>query len=57
MSKSSIDHFDQYFGSKLTWVSSITKINPPKHKICHDFSENEPCIQTADYVAGSVCHI
>jgi uncharacterized protein DUF3800 len=55
MSSASRDHFNLYFSDKMRWKNSIFKRNQSvKTKIYHDYSHNEPCIQLADYLAGSI---
>lgn len=55
MSKTAIHSFNDYFARKVSWrlidsgrTSNIT------NKVFHDNSQNEPCIQIADYIAGSL---
>jgi hypothetical protein len=55
MSKGSRDHFDNYFSGKLSWTSQITKVPPiATTRIFHDYSHHEPCVQIADYIAGTL---
>ena len=52
MSKKSRNEFDKYFSNKIAWLTSPDKIS--KHIIFHDYSHQEPCLQVADYLAGSL---
>jgi hypothetical protein len=55
MSKTSRDHFNGYFARKIDSMAYILKISSLiSNKIYHDHSHDEPCIQIADYVAGSI---
>jgi hypothetical protein len=55
MSKSSREHFDQYFSYKVETLSNTLKIsNHITNQVFHDHSHDEPCIQIADYAAGSL---
>jgi hypothetical protein len=49
------ESFNQYVIDKSSWVS-IVECNdfPPEILLKHDVSQNDPCLQIADYVAASV---
>jgi hypothetical protein len=55
MSKTSRDGFDSYLGRKISYL--LFETNADRNvttKTFHDFSHQEPCIQLADYVSGSL---
>ncbi len=55
MSREARQHFDSYFSDKLSWKQFIKDIDTPiKPMVFHDHSHQEPCIQIADYIAGSL---
>lgn len=55
MSREARQHFDSYFSDKLSWKQFIKDIDTPiKSRVFHDHSHQEPCIQIADYIAGSL---
>lgn len=55
MSKNSRQEFSNYFSNKMQWSRSDRKINQSiSNSVSHDYSHQEPCIQAADYLAGSL---
>jgi hypothetical protein len=54
MSKSSREAFDRYFAERVSWKNCIMGIDHyMTNKVSHDYSHQEPCLQIADYIAGS----
>ena len=56
MSKSSREEFDSYFAKKVSWKIADSD-NTAREITCnvfHDYSHHEPCLQIADYIAGSL---
>jgi Protein of unknown function (DUF3800) len=55
MSRIAIHSFNDYFARKVSWrLIDSGRIPNITNKIFHDYSQNEPCIQVADYIAGSL---
>lgn len=55
MAREAREHFNSYFSNKLSWKQFIKDIDLPiSSNVFHDDSHHEPCIQMADYIAGSV---
>ena len=55
MSKNSRIKFDEYFAEKVSWRSSLSGINRQiGSKVYHSYSHHDPCLQVADYLAGSL---
>jgi hypothetical protein len=55
MSKKSREDFDDYFSNKVSWRSLLTGVNQSiTNKVYHDYSHSDPCLQMADYLAGSL---
>ncbi|RWX74220.1 MAG: DUF3800 domain-containing protein [Candidatus Methanosuratincola verstraetei] len=50
------DGFDRYVKDKASWVSVMecNSCRPPAIHLVHEDSRNDPCLQAADYLAGSV---
>lgn len=54
LSKQSRERFDEYFRNKLDWKQLVEKGRiPPKYSITHENSQNDPCLQIVDYLAGA----
>lgn len=54
LSKQSRERFDEYFRNKLDWKQLVEKGRiPPKYLITHENSQNDPCLQIVDYLAGA----
>lgn len=54
MSKSSREEFDKYFAEKISWKISVSGIERRiTSNVFHDYSHQQPCLQIADYIAGS----
>ena len=55
MSKKAREDFDDYFSNKISWKSLLTGVNQSiSNLVYHDYSHNDPCLQVADYLAGSL---
>jgi hypothetical protein len=56
MSELSRNQFNSYFSNKMSWLSSIANDNQHNitNEVFHVCSHNEPCIQLADYLSGTL---
>jgi hypothetical protein len=54
LSKKSIMEFNNYLKGKVSWKSFVMNKNESDIDVCHINSQDEPCIQVADYLAGAV---
>jgi hypothetical protein len=55
ISEHSRNHFNSYFSEKISWLSSTEGITDYiTNNVYHVYSHDEPCIQVADYLAGSL---
>jgi hypothetical protein len=46
--------FNNYLKGKVSWKSFVMNKDEPDIDVCHLNSQDEPCIQVADYLAGAV---
>lgn len=54
MSKSSREAFDRYFAEKVSWKTYVSGNDRLiTSNVFHDYSHQQPCLQVADYIAGS----
>lgn len=54
MSKSSRQAFDRYFAEKVSWKTFVSGNDRLiTSNVFHDYSHQQPCLQVADYIAGS----
>ena len=53
MSREAQEHFDTYFRRKISYRSMQKSVSEPNVEIHHENSNNDRCIQLADYVAGA----
>jgi Protein of unknown function (DUF3800) len=53
MSKEAREHFDEYFKRKISYRSMQKSVVEPVVEIHHENSNNDRCIQMADYIAGA----
>ena len=52
--KERVDNFMSYIQQKTTWTATRIKYTPPPIKVKRKDSQEEACLQIADYIAGTI---